>query len=185
MIVLGTHGRTGVGKLLLGSVAEEIIRRSPCPVLTIGPHAAARAANGAKISEVLFATDFSPASQAATRYALSLVQEHSAHLTLLHVLETAKAAKTAEPARLADATERVLENLIPGDAKAWCKSRCVVEYGSPAEKILEVARDHNADLIVLGVRRPEGIPGSSTHLPFATAHKLLGQARCPVLTVCA
>jgi nucleotide-binding universal stress UspA family protein len=182
LIVLGTHGRTGVGKLLLGSVAEEIIRRSPCPVLTIGP-LAARPGNDGKLAEILFATDFSPASQAAAPYALSLAQENEAGLTVLHVLEKTKLAPANDPAQLAAATERVLENLIPDDAKAWCQPHCVVAFGKPAEQIVEVANDHCADLIVLGVRRPTGVPGSSTHLPFATAHKLLAQARCPVLTV--
>jgi hypothetical protein len=65
LVILGTHGRTGVEKLILGSAAEEIFRRSPVPVLTIGPGVPRSVHNGARFHRVLFATDFSPESLAA------------------------------------------------------------------------------------------------------------------------
>ena len=86
LIVLGTHGRTGMQKVLLGSSAEEIFRRSPVPVLTIGPTVRSGAHNGGRFRCVLFATDFQQCSLTAVRYALSLAQENQAQLVLLHVL---------------------------------------------------------------------------------------------------
>ena len=88
LVVLGTHGRTGVGNLLLGSSAEEILRSAPCPVLTIGPHA--KTEQQWQLNEILYATDFSPASLSGARYAIALAQEYGARLTLLHVVEGRK-----------------------------------------------------------------------------------------------
>ena len=77
----------------------------------------------------------------------------------------------------------MLRNLVPPDAELWCEPKCVVERGDSAEKILDVAGRTTADLIVLGVRKPGGVAGAATHLPIATAHKIVSHARCPVLTV--
>ena len=86
LIVLGTHGRTGAEKLLLGSVAEEIFRRSPVPVLTIGPGVRSSTHNAGRFRRVLFATDLSPESLAAAPYAITLAQENQARLALLLVM---------------------------------------------------------------------------------------------------
>ena len=77
MIVLGTHGRTGAQKVLLGSAAEEIFRRARVPVLTIGPSVRKNIHNGAHFNRVLFATDFTPESLAAAPYAVSFAEETS------------------------------------------------------------------------------------------------------------
>ena len=86
LVILGTHGRTGAIKLLLGSVAEEIFRRAGVPVLTIGPSVSKRLHNGGQFRRVLFATDFTTEAQAAAPYAISMAQEHQARLLLLHVM---------------------------------------------------------------------------------------------------
>jgi nucleotide-binding universal stress UspA family protein len=86
LVVLGTHGRTGAEKLLLGSVAEEIFRRSPVPVLTIGPGVRSGVHNGGRFRRVLFATDFTPESLAGTPYAVALAEENQARLLLLLVM---------------------------------------------------------------------------------------------------
>ena len=180
MIIVGTRGRTGLGKLLLGSQAEEILRRAPCPVLTVGPHAQPEKA---RLSSVLYATDFGPESQAAAPYAISLAQEHQATLTLLHVLEEPKTGELVLPGDLMTSTQTVLRAMVPNEAKFWCEPRCVVEQGKPAEKILDVAARYRADLIVLGARKPTGVPGAATHLSMATIHQVVTHAACPVLTV--
>lgn len=119
LIVSGTHGRTGAQKLLLGSVAEEIFRRSRVPVLTIGPWAWTNVHNGAKFRRVLFATDFTRESLAAAPYAISMAQENQARLFLIHVMGKADnqgvAAKTAEES-FADAVRR-LHEIVPPDAE--------------------------------------------------------------------
>ncbi len=180
LIVTGTHGRTGVRKLLLGSVAEEIFRLASCPVLTVGPRASKEVPAESELRHILYATDFTPTAGRAAAYALSLAQEHEAHLTLLHVVKEVIEGPSPNAALLQSFFAKRLSALVPADAEQWCEPEAVVESGSPAEAILETALDRQADLIVLGVRRTANFPG---HLPPATAYKVVCQAHCPVLTV--
>lgn len=183
LIVMGTRGRSGVVKLLLGSTAERIFRQAPCPVLTVGPHSLGEPKRGGEFSRILFATDFSPESVAAAPYAISLAQEYQAYLTLLHVVEEPKAGDLVHPSELTESSTQLLHNLVPPDAELWCVPEYVVARGLVAEKILEVATQSKADLIVLGVRQASGFAGAATHLPIAIAHKVVSHATCPVLTV--
>ena len=184
LIVLGTHGRTGAQKLLLGSVAEEVFRRSPVPVLTIGPAERSSAHKAAKFRRVLFATDFTPESQGAAPYALSMAQENEAELILLHVIQQQEARLPSESVDLAKSNILYkLQEIVPATAQSWCRPEALVRFGQPAEQILNVANDRNADLIVLGIRNKPGFIGAATHLSRATAHKVVVHAACPVLTV--
>jgi nucleotide-binding universal stress UspA family protein len=183
LVVIGTRGRSGLAKFVLGSAAEEIFRQAPCPVLTVGPKTAAAGTKPGEITHILFATDFSPASNAAAPYAISLAQECQAYLTLLHVIAEPKPGELVRPADLAQSSSQLLRKLVPAEADLWCVPEYVVEKGNPAEKILEVAARTGAELIVLGVRQPSGFPGAATHLPIATAHKIVTHATCPVLTI--
>ena len=183
-IVLGTHGRTGAEKLLLGSVAEEVFRRARVPVLTIGPHAQRSAHAGAKFHKVLYATDFSKESLAAAPYAISMAEENQARLILLHVMKPSTTPLSEREAQdvLSNATFQ-LHEIVPASAELWCTAEAIVREGSPAEKILDVAKEKGADLIVLGVRDRGAHLGAATHLERATAHKVVAHAACPVLTV--
>jgi nucleotide-binding universal stress UspA family protein len=184
LIVLGTHGRTGAQKFLLGSVAEEIFRRSSVPVLTIGPHVHSGTHSGAKFHRVLFATDFTPESLAAAPYALSLAQENKARLLLLYVVRDHEQRKEEALGEYSVANIMYkLNDLVPTEAEPWCRPETVVEFGDPAERILGAARERGADLIVLGVRGAAGHLGAATHLERTTAHKVVAHAGCPVLTV--
>ncbi len=183
LIVLGTSGRSGAAKFFLGSVAEEIFRQAPCPVITVGPFTPGGPLGDGKIKEIVYATDFSPESTAAAAHAISLAQEFQAHLTLMHVIANEAPGDLLLPGELVRATEQHLRNLVPPEAELWCEPRFVVEQGAPADKILEVAKHRSADLIVLGIHKPSGFPGAGTHLPIATAHKVVSHAPCPVLTV--
>jgi nucleotide-binding universal stress UspA family protein len=183
LIVLGTRGRSGIRKFLLGSVAEEIFRNAPCPVLTVGPYSLTEAKPVGEISRILYATDFSPESTAAAPYAVSLAQEFQAYLTLLHVIREPKPGELVHPSDLAASSERLLRQIVPKDAELWCVPDYIVEQGPAADKILDVAAGKRAELIILGVRQPTGLGGAATHLPFAIAHKVVSQANCPVLTV--
>jgi nucleotide-binding universal stress UspA family protein len=180
LVVLGTHGRTGVGKLLLGSSAEEILRSAPCPVLTIGPHA--QTEPQWQLNDVLYATDFSPASISGARYAIALAHEYNARLTLLHVVEGRKTDKLVHESDLIESSRRLLAKLVP-EGVLRNEVRYEVKLGVPAETILEVAQQTHAGLIVLGARRASGVPGAASYLPIATVHKVIAHAPCPVLTV--
>ena len=193
LLVSGTHGRTGMSKLLMGSAAEQILRRAHCPVLTVGPGVsgqsgplAQRGGHGdlvpaeIRVQRIVYATDFSPQSLAAKPLAFSLAREFQAQLTLLHVIED-HADLIRKPGPIARANGR-LEELASREEYLSRRPNPVVEYGSAADRILEVASEHHADLIVLGVR-PPGYLGVATHIPWATVPKVVAGARCPVLTV--
>ncbi len=186
LVVLGTHGRTGATKLLLGSVAEEIFRRSPVPVLTIGPEVRTSVHSGGRFHRVLLASDFGAASAAAAPYAVSLAQENCARVLLLHVMRKPDSRDDSEETRfqlsVAEAIQQLYET-VPQDANLSLPPEVAVEYGEPAERILTVARERRADLIVLGLREATGRIGAATHLERATAHKVVAHATCPVLTV--
>ncbi|MGA8220094.1 MAG: universal stress protein [Candidatus Acidiferrales bacterium] len=172
LVVFSTHGRTGLDRLIFGSVAEEILRKAPCPILTVGPAVTAKPKQNAELNRILYATDFSPESLAAAPYAISLAQEHHAQLILLHSIEGDEDV---------DAMLHTLRQLIPFGAELGSKPVCVVEHGAPAGKILEVAEGHGADLIVLGV------DGSrhrlQDHLLGSGLMRIVAQAKCPALIV--
>ena len=184
LVILGTHGRTGAMKLLLGSVAEEIFRRAGVPVLTIGPSVSKGFHRGGQFRRVLFATDFTTEAQVAAPYAISMAQEHQARLLLLHVMRDPdfKARKRIAEDSVANAMHQLYE-LVPQEAELWCRPKATVRFGNPAERILEAAVELEADLIVLGVRGASGHLSAATHLERTTAHKVVAHAPCPVLTV--
>ncbi len=183
LIVIGTRGRTGVGKVLLGSVAEEIFRSAPCPVLTVGPRISKDTERRLEMKEILYATDFTPESLSALPYALSVAQENQAQLTVLHIIGEPETGELVHPKDYVESTLRQLRELVSAEAKTWSEINFRVEQGPAAEKILEAAVALGADLIVLGVRGTTGHMGSTTHLLRPTAHRIVIQAECPVLTV--
>ncbi len=183
LVVIGTRGRTGLGKLLMGSVAEEIFRTVSCPVLTVGPRAERSGTPDGQLREILYATDLSPESQGGAAYALSLAQEFQSRLVLVHVIPETKPGELVTGAEVAESSKNLLRRLVPAEAEAWCKPDYFVFRGDPAEKILDLANLRETDLIVLGVRPEKGVPGASTHLPISMAHKIVSHAACPVLTV--
>jgi nucleotide-binding universal stress UspA family protein len=180
LVVVGTRGRTGFGKTLLGSVAEQILRQSPCPVLTIGPHVNPWSDEYVKMREILYATNLATDTPVAAPYAISLAQENQAHLVLLHVIDGTKAQDLMDSPKLVDVKERKLQQLVTEQAGLWCEPTYIVEQGPAAEKILDVAKRRHTDLIVLGARPAKGL---ATHLNVGTVHKVVSQATCPVLTV--
>jgi nucleotide-binding universal stress UspA family protein len=177
LIVVGTHGRAGVSKVLMGSVAERIFRQAPCPVLTVGPNVCGEPDVAAEMRTILYATDFSSESLAAAPHAISMAQEHQARLYLLHVTE-GPVDKTTE----GSLRERLLD-LIPQEAELWCEPKAYVDFGSASEKILGLGEELALDLIVLGVKPTPRLVGASRHLATPTAYQVVTGAICPVLTV--
>jgi len=180
LVVLGTRGRTGLEKVLLGSVAERILRQSPCPVLMVGPHVHPWSQEYAKMHEILYATDLATDTPVAAPYAISLAQENQAHLVLLHVIEDRKPGELVDSPEVMACKERKLEQMVTEQAGLWCEPTYIVEQGPAAEKILDVSKRRHTDLIVLGARPAKGF---ATHLTLGTVQKVVAQATCPVLTV--
>lgn len=183
LIVVGTSGRTAGTKWLLGSVAEEILRRSLVPVMTVGPFVRSESCRDGRFARVLFATDFEPESLAAVPYAISLAEENEAKVTLLYVAgDPAEHKRNAEERVSVAEAMHLLDKLVPSEAALWCRPETVVEYGYPAEQILQVAKERGADLIVLGVRHTRHLL-VATHLEGSTVHQVVAGAPCAVLTV--
>ncbi len=186
LIVLGAHGRKGIQKVLLGSVAEDIFRHAPCPVMTIGPHVIHRI-GPEDLRHILYATDFGEEAGRGLPYALSLAEEHHAKFTLLHAapaepeaLQLWDALPAIEKAEAQVRAQAELRRLIPEDAALVTHPDYQIEFGDPAVTIVKSANRIDADVIVMGVKRPMPL---STHLHSGTAYKVLCEARCPVLTV--
>jgi nucleotide-binding universal stress UspA family protein len=196
LIVIGTHGRQGLKKLVLGSVAEQAFRLAPCPVLTVGPQARREGDVDGSFATILFATDFSSGSQHALPYAVSLARANNSNLILLHAVSASMeivpsdfnvGAATAElsSAFIADAlacARLQLEELISPATMQELKPEIIVEFGSSAETILRIAKDKKAELIVMGAHRASK-SSIASRLPWATASAVVCEAHCPVLTV--
>jgi len=191
LIVLGTHGRSGVERLIVGSVAERVGRHAGCPVMLVPPRAASKPQHlPVPFSRIVCAVDFAPTSRRAFDMALELAEEADAHLTLLHAIEVPPELQVpmtigevdvaaARAAAEAEALQHLRE-LLPGDARTYCKVHTDVREGRPDRLIVEAAADRQADLIVMGVANHNALDrllfGDSTHA-------VLRSARCPVLTV--
>jgi nucleotide-binding universal stress UspA family protein len=178
LIVMATHGRKGVPRVVLGSVTEAVLHATPCPLLTIPPRAAGA---GGSFRRVLCAVDFSPSSAATFTHALAMLQEAHGEVTLLNVIDPAYSA--GEPAGTRDRVERALAGLhgrLPEEMGHWCVIRDTVRLGETAAEILKQARDDEADLIVIGAhsRRPAMAP-----MVGSCADRVTRESSCPVLAV--
>jgi nucleotide-binding universal stress UspA family protein len=175
LVVIGAHGSSGVKKLLLGSVAEGVFRKSPCPVLTIGPLTERQR----ELRRILYSTDLLSESYDALTYAMGLAESRSVQLIMLHVVEALRPDSPEEYESIASLYLGRLGKLIPSGVHFSYVPDLRVELSlSPVDAILEVAADVGADLLVMEVRREEAW---ASHLPDR-ASKLIARARCPVLT---
>jgi nucleotide-binding universal stress UspA family protein len=179
LLILASHGRHGISRMVLGSVAEDVFRNVSCPVLTVGPDVRLCHRREIRIKNVLLATHFEKGSSAPI-YAARVCNEFGAELTLLHVAEGNGRKGVADHATR-ELAQR-LYSVVPAEAELWRQPACVIKYGLPSAQILEVARGAGADLIILGARHPEPAKINS-HLPWATAARVIAEAGCPVLTV--
>jgi nucleotide-binding universal stress UspA family protein len=170
LVVLGTHGRGGLGKLLVGSVAEEVFRQAPCPVLTIGPRVASAAPRSFR--KIAFATDLTPESLEHLPFVLDFADEYQAQLVIIHV----PGDEYLRSGNVIETIETQMRQLIPPRAKC----EYVVDFGDPAYVIRTVAEERDCDLIMMGAH---AAGGGSTHFAGAIAHRILLEAQCPVLTV--
>jgi len=198
LLVLGTHGRGGLKKLALGSVAEEALHLAPCPVLTIGPNVPPVDSQRTEVRTILFATDFGPASTGALPHALSLAEDYRAKLILLHMVPPMPVAVVGPGAycpgvyvapeltewqtAVTEESGQRLRKLIPSGAKLASQPEYLVAIDFLPEGILGTAAAHNADLIVMGANRVAS-PRVVSHVPWTLTHDVISQAKCPVLTV--
>jgi nucleotide-binding universal stress UspA family protein len=192
LIVVGTHGRTGVAHVLLGSTAERVVASAPCPVLTVRPCADQSAPAPGKATaiptfrSILVPLDFSDCSRAALDYAAHIAGHFGASLTLLHVVEPVSygldftlASPRQGPEMLAQLEAR-MAGLTATLSAQWLTIDSVIRSGTPAGSILDLASQRHYDLIVMGTHGRRGL----AHLTAGSvAEAVLRRAPCPVMTV--
>ena len=186
LVIMGTHGISGVKQLLLGSVTERVLREAPCPVLTVPPRIAQDSPEVVSLGTVVCAVDFSPSSTRALDYAVSIAKKAGGRLVLLHALEWFDEETEVSPDRKAERlptaeedARQGLEELLTADALA-CHPELVVGRGAPHEEALRIVREYGAGLVVLGVHGRNVVDRT---LFGSTTQRLTREATCLVLTV--
>jgi nucleotide-binding universal stress UspA family protein len=189
LIVMGTHGRSGFERLLLGSVAEKVLRKAPCPVLTV-PRRVITPNQSLTFGRILCAVDFSAASLRALEYAASLAAVGGPGVRALNVLELFAEGGGLRDELVLDTpdfradlirhAQARLHDAISDQMRALCPMDESVTMGKAWREILRVAADDNADLIVLGV---QGRTTADLLLFGSTTQHVVRLAECPVLTI--
>ncbi|HET7221463.1 MAG TPA: universal stress protein [Vicinamibacterales bacterium] len=189
LLVLGSHGRSGLNRLLLGSVTERVIRKPPCPTMVV-PEAAAGhdPSQPVRFQRILCPVDFSAPSTRALAYATALAEEADARLLALHVIEippewrerSVAAHVNVDQVRAAAeaASLRRLRAMIPEEARTYCTVETAVEEGAAYKQILKVAQDRTIDLIVMGTH---GHGMLNAMLSGSTTARVVRAATCPVI----
>jgi len=184
VIVMGTHGRRGFDRLMLGSVTDRVMRTAPCPVLVASKPPQGSVAVGKErghvhhLSRILFCADFSENSEGALKYAISATAEYDAELTLLHVVEGVPSQAETEDA-MAAAAER-LDKLIPLEGRKTLKIKTAVRIGKPHTQIIQLALETQIDLMTMGVR---GRGALDVAVFGSTTYRVMQLGSCPVLAV--
>lgn len=194
LVVIGAHGRSGFQRLILGSVTEKVLRRAPCPVLSVPPRAA-ESASPVVYKRILCPVDFSDSSLMALQYATSLAEEGNATLTVLHVVDyglydwpdvfeelvsNQQLSIQEFRARCRESSRERLERAVPAEARTWCTVESVLSEGKPYREIIGAAAEHHCDLIVMGVR---GRNAFDLALFGSTTQQVVRLATSPVLTI--
>ena len=174
LIVLGTHGKKGLERFLLGSDAEALLRHAHCPVISVGPEVPDLEGKAWQIREVLCATTLQPHSAEVVAYAQRLAAKQGAELVLLHVKEGAE--ETADWMSF----EEAFHSHAPEVRResSWLRTR--IASTAPGVNIVDLAKQRGSDLIVMGARPAASM---ATHLAPGTAAKVLLGAPCPVMTL--
>ncbi len=182
LIVLGTHGRRGLDRLMLGSVTERVLRNATCPVFTVcqtAPDSSTPDAvdHSVAIRRILCCIDFSAHSQRALEYALSLAGAYDAELTLLHVLDD---VYSADVGKEIDATMEKLPKLLPPAARKSPKRHLEVRLGKAYQEILKFAAEAQSDLIVAGMHGRQAL---DLAVFGSTIYRVIQLSPGPVLAV--
>jgi nucleotide-binding universal stress UspA family protein len=175
LLVLGSHGRDGLAKLTLGSVAEWAIRRLSYPVLVAGPTCDKGLL---PIRSIVLATDLTERTWHPAQYASCLAQDHGARLTVMHVLPQAATIDEKNKAELS--THWKLHQFMPSDCEEQCTLKFELKTGDIAPAILHSALVNKANLIVLGARHGKPL---ADHIPRTKLSAIIRGSHCPVLVV--
>ena len=188
LLVMGTHGRSGFDRFLLGSVTEKVLRKAPCPILTVPPHAPAKAPVVVTFTQILCPVDFSPSALQAFGFALDLARQSGGSVTVLHAIEwLADEPQPHAHFNVQDYRQHLIEDararlqaLIAEQPGTKSTVKRVVVAGRAYREILATAAAQEADLIVMGA---QGRGGVGLMLFGSSTQQVVRAATCPVLTV--
>jgi nucleotide-binding universal stress UspA family protein len=193
LVVVGSHGHSGLELVLLGSTAERVVKAAPCPVLTVRTHhlsgkepSSRESTDAIRMHRILLASDLSEWSLPAVDYAVQTARKFNASLTMLHVMEWRSlgvdfsVSAFADWEKLRESVETRLSNMTEQLKSEGVSAQSLIKAGTPADAILAVAREQVCDMIVMGTHRRHGV---SHWLLGSVAEAVLRRADCPVLIV--
>jgi len=181
LIVMGTHGRRGFDRLVLGSTTDRVMRRSCCPVLAISKppqNATQEVYQAHHLSRILYCSDFSENSERALNYAISVTAEYDCELTLLHVIEgVPRSANKDDLLRMC--TER-LDKLIPSEVGKTLNVNTAVRTGKAYEQIVQHATEAQMDMVIMAARGADALDRA---VFGSTTYRVIQLGPCPILVV--
>jgi len=178
-IVMGTHSPGPIGKLLVGSVAEAVLRTACLPVYIIGPEVVDGSYRNFATRTILCATSLHEASTVVAAFAAELAAQHKARLILQHVIRPQERAELLA-GRSLDEVEAGMLALVPGKLQNQIAIQTIVVPGDPTEELLYQSNAQQADLIVLGAQGASAFAAITRH---GVVYKVLAHAHCPVITL--
>ena len=178
-IVMGTHSPGPLGKMLVGSVAEAVLRTANVPVYIIGPGAADARYRNYETHTILCAASLNETSHVVAAFAASVAAQEDAHLILQHVIKPQERAEVLAGRTIEDFESELLA-MVPEDLRNVVGVQAVVVPGDPTEELLYQARAQQADLIILGA---QGASAFAAITRQGVVYKVLAHAHCPVMTL--
>ena len=180
LIIMGTHGRRGIQKFLLGSTSDWVVQNALCPVLTVGPHLKVPRQFNLSIRNILYPAELAGgAREPALQYAFALAEENCARLLLLHVLPP-ESCGYRDRTRVLRFTLDQLQHLVSAEASEHCRPELAVDEGKAGERILAHAQSEQPDLIVMATRQRRS---GYTEMGSGVGEQIISSAPCPVLAV--
>jgi nucleotide-binding universal stress UspA family protein len=178
-IVMGTHSPGPIGKLLVGSVAEAVLRTATVPVYIVGPDVVDGSYRNFATKTILCAMSLLDTSHVVAAFAAELAAQHSARLILQHVIKPQETREILAGRTIAD-MENDLLRLVPGEFQGKIQVQALVVPGDPTEELLYQARAQQADLIVLGAHGASAFAAITRH---GVVYKVLAHSHAPVITL--
>ena len=176
-LIVGTHGRRGLKKFVLGSVARQLLETIDIPVCTVGPRAHKR--TSAATATILHPVSLAGMHETSAALSIGLGEQFGSQVLLLHLIVPGPQV-SRDPAAALAAARAELDRLVPDQARAWTRTEAKVAQGNVVQEILATAQEMEAGLIVLGVHAPahSWLPGTEP-----AAYKILVSAPCPVISL--
>lgn len=178
-IVMGTHSPGPIGKLLVGSVAEAVLRNATAPVFIVGPDVVDGSYRNFATRTVLAAVSLHEASAVIVVFAAEIAMQHNARLILQHVIRPQDRVEVMA-GRSIDQIETEILSLIPVELAEKISAQAIVVPGDPTEELLYQSRAQQADLIVLGA---QGASAFAAITRQGVVYKVLAHSQCPVMTL--